>query len=526
MNNRYAREPITKNVASFDGLNAGGLAYAPGSVGAGASDTLTSQPILLGGLAPADSVYLSFYWQSGGLGDIPDRSELVFFALEFKDNAGNWQEVLRQAGLGESTDFAQVFIGVKEARYFHDGFQFRFRSVGQRNGLADVWNLDYVQLDRNRRKGQNTTRDIAISRSVSKLLKNYTAMPAVQFMQNKQGELAEEVNATINNLGNLPGAISWRGYIKKLNETAADTFLRDQALIPANARQYLISGTPRIDNLSLDKNGFTLEHGFRLVTNEPNPLERANDTTQRKTVFANYYAYDDGTAEAGYSFVGSGSTQVAQRFDLNQPDQVLAFRVYFPRVRTNLAGTSITFRVWGDGNGVPGEVLHQQNFQIQYSDTLNEFYEVQLNKPVPVNGTFYIGWQQPGNLFINVGFDRNEAATGRRFLFTSINNWTEDTQTQGAIMMRPVLVGEALGLEEELEAARIKVFPNPSSSGQLFIEGEYENLRIYTVTGQEVQQHKYRRETEPINVKHLAPGFYTLRIQTRKATITKKIILN
>ncbi|GAB3201355.1 hypothetical protein GCM10027293_23950 [Pontibacter aydingkolensis] len=526
INNRYAQQPITKNVASFDGLNANGLAYAPGSVGAGASDTLTSQPILLGNLTPADSVYLSFYWQSGGLGDIPDRSNMVYLLVEFKDNAGNWQEVWRQNGLGEVTDFAQVFIGLKETRYFHNGFQFRFRSIGQRNGLADVWNVDYILLNKNRRKGQNTTRDIAISQSVSKLLQNYTAMPAVQFMQNKQAELAPEIRTTINNLGSLPGAISWRGYIKKLNEAVADTFLRDQALVPANARQFPITGVPRIDNLNLDKNGFILQHGIRLITNEADPLQRANDSTQRKTVFANYYAYDDGTAEAGFSFVGSSSTQVAQRFDLNQPDQVQAFRIYFPRVRTNLSGTSITFKVWEDNNGVPGETLHQQSFQIQYSDKLNQFYEVQLSKPVPVRGAFYIGWQQPGSLFVNVGFDRNERATGRRFLFTTSNNWTMDTQLEGAIMMRPVMVGEALGLAEDMEAARIKVFPNPSADKRIFIDGDYENLRIYTITGQEVYQHTYNSSKEYLDLKQLAPGFYTLRIQTRKAIITKKIILN
>ncbi|MBC5992438.1 T9SS type A sorting domain-containing protein [Pontibacter cellulosilyticus] len=525
VNNRYAQEPITINVASFDGLNANGIAYAPGTTGTGASDTLTTQPILLAGLTPADSVYLSFYWQSGGFGDIPDRSEQVYLLLEFRDAAGNWQEVWRQTGLGEVTPFAQVFIGLKDPKYFHNNFQFRFRSVGQRNGIADVWNVDYVLLDRNRRKGQSITRDIAISQGISKLLKHYTAMPAVQFLQNKQQELAVEVKTTVNNLGGLPGAISWRGYIKKQNDAAADTFLRGQGLIPGNARQFAITGVPRIDNLELDKNGFILVHGVRLITNEADPLQRANDSTQRKTVFANYYAYDDGTAEASFSFPGSSSTQVAQRFDLNQPDQVSAFRIYFPRVRTNLAGTSLTFKVWADNNGVPGEILHQQNFQIQYSDKLNEFYEVQLSKPVPVSGSFYIGWQQPGNLFVNVGFDRNEVATGRRFLFTTLNQWTQDTQLQGAIMMRPVLVGEALGLAEEMEAARIKVFPNPAD-GRIYIEGEYDNLRIYTVTGQQVYQHKYKTESEPIDLKSLAPGFYTLRIQTRKAIITKKIILN
>ena len=138
-------------MASFDGLNALGQPYAPGSSSAGASDTLTSQPIQLGSLNPRDSLYLSFYWQSGGLGDVPDRTEsnLRYLLLEFKDRAGAWREVWRQAAVGEVTDFAQVFVGVKDPVFYHDVFQFRFRNVGLRNGIADVWNLDYIELFEN-----------------------------------------------------------------------------------------------------------------------------------------------------------------------------------------------------------------------------------------------------------------------------------------------------------------------------------------------------------------------------------------
>jgi hypothetical protein len=526
INDRYALEPITKNVASFDGLNAKGKPYAPGAVGAGPSDTLTSQPILLANLNPSDSLYLSFYWQSGGLGDVPDRSsaDLVNLLLEFKDASGNWQQVWKQPGLGQVTSFAQVFVGLKEARYFHNNFQFRFRSIGERNGLADVWNVDYIVLDKNRRKGQNTTRDIAISEGISKLLKNYTAMPYNQFLQNPSAELAGQVKATVNNLGNMPGAISWRGYIKKLSDSAADTFLRNQALIPSGARQFPVIGNPTVGGLTLPKTRFVLVHGLVLNTKEQNLQERANDSTERKTHFSNYYAYDDGSAEAGFSFVSSSSTQVAQRFDLNQPDQVEAFKIYFPRMRTNLSGTTLTFKVWDDENGAPGKTLHQQSFQIQYSDSLNGFYEVQLTKLVPVEGKFYIGWQQPGNLFVNVGFDRNEKATGRRFLFTTLNNWKEETELKGAIMMRPIMAGEALGLEEELAASKIKVYPNPTS-GKFFIDGEYERFRVYDITGREVYSQSFIERNEPITLSKLAPGLYTLRIQTRKAIITKKIIL-
>ncbi|MFD3000341.1 T9SS type A sorting domain-containing protein [Pontibacter toksunensis] len=528
INNRFAFEPVTINVASFDGLNAFGQPYAPGSTGAGASDTLTSEPILLGGLSPTDSVYLSFYWQSGGLGDVPDLTEsnLRYLQLEFKDNTGTWREVWRQPALGVVSDFAQAFFGLLEPRYFHNDFQFRFQNVGQRNGLADVWNLDYVVLDKNRRKGQNTTRDIAISEGVSKLLEHYTAMPARQFLANPSGELAQEVRATANNLGGLPGAISWRGYIKLLNEATADTFLREQALIPAAAWQYPITGTPTLAAITLPPNGpFTLLHGIRLDTREQDQLQRANDSTERKTIFADYFAYDDGTAEAGFSFLGTGNVQVAQRYELNQPDQLKSFRVHFPRVGRDLAGSSIIFKVWADADGLPGEVLHQQSFQIQYTDTLNEFYEVELTKLVPVEESFYIGWSQGGNAFLNIGFDKNERATDRRFTYTPSGGWVAETTLEGAIMMRPVLVGEApLGIEDELAAATMRVFPNPSR-GEVFINDPYEQVTVFDITGKQVYSQAYAGPSQPVNLRHLAPGLYTLRIQTRKAIVNKKLIL-
>ncbi len=529
VNNRFGFEPLTKNVASLDGLNSLGMPYAPGSVSAGASDTLASAPILLGGLTPADSVYLSFYWQSGGLGDVPDLTEnnLRYLVLEFKDNTGSWQEVWRQSAVGRATDFAQFFVGLREPRYFHSGFQFRFRNIGLRNGLADVWNLDYIVLDKNRRKGQNTTRDIAISEGVSRLLKHYTAMPARQFLQNPEAELAEEVRATLNNLGNMPGAISWRGYVKRLGATSADTFLRGQALIPAMARQYEIAGTPTLAKTRLPASGeFTLQHGILLDTKEQNPLQRTNDSTARKTVFSDYYAYDDGTAEAGFSFVssGNGNVLVAQRYDLSQPDQVSAFRVYFPKVGKSIEGTFITFRVWAAADSLPGETLYQQNFSIRYSTIQNEFYEVVLDKPVPVEGSFYVGWSQPSSQYINIGFDRNESAAGRRFTYTVATGWIEEAMFDGAVMLRPVLKGEPLGIEDERYSKAMRVYPNPST-GEVNLSAPYEQVQVYDMLGRLLHSQQYKAGQQTLQLGHLSPGLYTLRIQNRKAIITKKIIL-
>ncbi|MHC2993745.1 hypothetical protein OB13_19980 [Pontibacter sp. HJ8] len=525
VNSRFGLEPITRNVASFDGLNAQGIAY--GANNAGPTDTLTSQPILLGGLNPADSVYLSFYWQSGGLGNVPDRTSTNnrFLQLEFKDAAGAWQPVWQQAGVGEVTVFAQVFVALKEQRFFHNDFQFRFRSEGIRNGILDVWNLDYVELDRNRRKGQNTTRDIGISRGVSPLLKSYTSMPARQFLADPAGNLSEEVTATVNNLGEMPGAIAWRGFIQRAGTTAADTFLREQGLLPGLVRQFEVKGTPRVSNLNLAQDGFALQHGFILDTKEQNAQQRANDSTYRTTQFADYYAYDDGTAEEGFSFVSSsGATQVGQRFDLSLPDQVRAFRVYFPLVGNMLRNTSITFKIWANENEIPGRTLHEQVFQVQYTEELNTFYEVELTAPVAVEGSFFMGWSQPGTTFLNIGFDRNERATGRRFLFSSVNGWLEDTSVEGAVMMRPVMTGQALGLEDIPLDERVQVYPNPST-GTLYFKGDYRHFTVYDVTGRAVFNQKASVGNSPVQLPQLAPGLYSIRIETDKHTFTTKLIL-
>ncbi|MBB6612617.1 T9SS type A sorting domain-containing protein [Pontibacter sp. Tf4] len=528
VSNRFADKPVTKNVATFDGVNTAGKPYLPGATNPGPSDTLTSQPIRLGALTPADSVYLSFYWQSGGVGNVPDRTveNSFYLALDFKDSSGNWQQVWRQNAPGQTTDFTQVFLGLKEARYLHNEFQFRFRNIGQRSGLLDIWNLDYIELDKNRRKGQNTTRDIAISQPVSPLLRNYTAMPAIQFLENPEAALADSVTATLNNLGIVPGAISWRGFLKRAGTSAADTFLVAQGLVPAKAWQYKIGGKPRVNSTALPSAGFTLVHGFRLNTQEQNPLQAANDTTFRYTTFADFFAYDDGTAEGGFALLASGNTtQVAMRFELNRPDQVRGFKIYFPVIPPLHEGRQLTLRIWEEENGQPGRVLHQESFEVKYTEAENEFYEVVLSQPVSVSGIFYLGWSQPANQFINFGFDRNSNSPGTRFIWSSNTGWQPDTYLQGAVMLRPLMTGSALGIENETpETAAIEVYPNPGK-GELQLSGNYRSIVVYDVTGRQVYAQQRNAQVNTLNLSHLPAGMYTFRINTGKTIITRKVII-
>ena len=85
INNTFPINPISRGVATFDGLNAYGLPYD--SVNKYASiyaDSLCSQQIDLSTYIANDSIYLSFYYQPGGYGFEPDLNDslMLFFKLK------------------------------------------------------------------------------------------------------------------------------------------------------------------------------------------------------------------------------------------------------------------------------------------------------------------------------------------------------------------------------------------------------------------------------------------------------------
>ena len=71
VNAHYPVFPVDYGVATFDVLNENGNLYPGSSPFPFIADHLTSYPIKLGAYTPADSVYLSFYYQPQGRGDIP-----------------------------------------------------------------------------------------------------------------------------------------------------------------------------------------------------------------------------------------------------------------------------------------------------------------------------------------------------------------------------------------------------------------------------------------------------------------------
>jgi hypothetical protein len=523
---RYASSPPTVFAASFDGLNAAGQSY--GSANAvGPTDTLTSKPLNLAAAQPQDSVYLSFFWQAGGKMDAPNFSSSTQFylQLQFKEANGNWTPIWTQKGTGRSTDFAAVMIALKESKYLYNGFQFRWVSGGSQNGLRDVWHLDYVYLDRNRRLNQLQTADVALTQRLPSLLQRYTAMPLWQFLVNPAGEVRPQVGSEMVNLSNSPAAISWRAFTRNLSTGAVDTFLRGSAPVNPGSRT-TIAATPSKDFLSSQQQPYSLQTVLFLNTKEPNFYTRYNDTLRRQTDLLDYYAYDDGTAESGFSYPSSTAVQLAYQFDLSQQDRLKMVRIFF--TATNTPGTELYLRVWANNNGKPADQpLYEQRFTVPATAGLNNWLDIVLDQQVPVSGRFYVGYRQPtGSIFVNVGYDLNESAPDKLFAMNGATAWDAVPNIDGALLIRPVMAGTLTASAEELTANQIRHYPNPVTENSFYLTQAFDQAQLYAVTGQLVQTWGKTPARQRLSLPDsFSPGIYFVKAFTGSQHITLKLIL-
>lgn len=153
INNTFPVNPLTKNVASFDGLNSVGVPYSTSNSAKGVTDKLTSIYIDLSASASNCSIpTLVFLYQCGGNGEPPDALESDSLVLQFMDNRGNWIFQWGSLAVTKNDTFYMAKVPVSDPSFYHNKFQFRFYTKGSQSGAYDVWNLDYVSLNRQTRQ--------------------------------------------------------------------------------------------------------------------------------------------------------------------------------------------------------------------------------------------------------------------------------------------------------------------------------------------------------------------------------------
>ncbi|MFD2785144.1 T9SS type A sorting domain-containing protein [Hymenobacter rubripertinctus] len=537
VNNRFPRRPISRNVVTLDGLDEKG--QPRGAVSrVGDADSLTSQPIDLSGLKATDNVFLSFFWQAGTLRGRPEASGSRPIALyvEFKTQSGLWQEVWQLPSPADTTNFRFKALPLNQAAYFHPNFQFRIRVSGYLYNARDAWSVDYVRLDRNRTATDSTFRDIATSKPLGSALKRFTAMPVAQFNLNASQELATRSATSINNLdaGPAPTPITWNGYLDVLPGNGTSRYLNGGISFDANRRQQPIIGNPALATVPLTPAAKHLRQRVVISTGETNPLTLGNDTISRLTDLTDYYAYDDGTAEASISLAPAATGPAsfyALRFDLNRPDQIRAIRLY--PVLGTAAGRFVTVNIWDDnGQGQPtDQPKASKGFTVPATLPAGQTYvEVAFDAPVPVSGKFYAGYgHAPTPQFVEFGLDLNNAPPAGYFQLNTQGTWGLATTATnyspaGALMVRPLTTGVITATTPLAAAGQPRLYPNPTPDGRVRVSVPYARATVLDAVGRVVWEQPASRAGEPQLVLPLPAGLYFVRLTlTDGQTVTQRL---
>jgi hypothetical protein len=543
--------PPSVGVASFDGVDARGAAYDTAADRSALSDQLISHPINLALVPEAErsSVFLSFFWQPQGRGELPESAG-DSLRLQFKtaDNT-TWVTVWSQMG-GESlvTDvFTQVVLAVSNPAYFHEGFQFRFQSFSRPSAAFDTWNIDYVYLNKGRSANDVAYPDAAITSLPTSPFGEYTQVPMKQFRADPSRYLSGS-SVQYYNLRSQPVGTTFEAFIN--DALSGQTYrLSDSAnalspLPTAFDRRTIAVGAPIADAFDLTQDSLFIQSEFYIETGDQPRVAsisaegdttfnlsvdyRDNDTVRASFVINETLAYDDGTAEFGLELNQTGG-RVAYQFVVPEEDLLTDVEIHFPNLAENQE-TRFRLLIWKSlTDPARGEVVLRESDVLftRRASRSNQFVTYQLESPVAVQDTFYVGYQQEStDQFLIVGFDKN-TNTNKRIFYSVSNDWVQSNDLQGSLMIRPRFDRERAQLVTDLPDDEVSppnnltVFPNPTT-GLVRVQGAYDQLRVVDLLGREVPI-----LTRPDNTVDLSPypaGIYVFRFTSGTQTVTKKVV--
>ncbi|WP_181358538.1 T9SS type A sorting domain-containing protein [Taibaiella chishuiensis] len=535
INNTMGVNMISRGVATFDALDKRGVPYdsvvAYHQVYA---DSLTSQPVDMSSYSPADSVYLSFFYQPKGNGFSPRPADSLMLYL-LKSN-GTWEKVWSMKG-DTLLPFRQAMIPITDTGYFNNGFQFRWVNLATK-GIGDShWHLDYIRLDKGRTYLDTAVRDIAFTSEPLSILNDFTAMPFRHFKTNPASFLATELNCTLRNNGNVQQNVL-AGYVAKVKATGASlgTGTANSSL-PVNVNFTRTFPMYNAGGFSpADPNGAVVyEHTYYCNSNYPGE-SKVNDTTVFSQVFDQYFAYDDGSAEQAYflNLLPSAPGTTAVEYAVYQPDTLRGIAIRFARQVP--AGTHKEFSivVYKDiaFNGGSNQVLYQEDFLLPaYEDTANKLSVYRFEQPQLLStGVFYIGIIQPAggisdSLYIALDVNRK----GGNHRYYNVDGTWQSSQLDGALLLRP-LVGPALPVTGIADKTKTQLnwslAPNPASDYihiQVADKGTFD-YRISDVQGRILDKGRIVGNAD-IPVGKLSPGMYFIQVGNGKGYAAPRKLL-
>jgi hypothetical protein len=568
--------PVNIGAMTLDAINDSGNMYpnaVPGPMEF-IADHLTSRYIRLDSvftpvpraLTVADSVYLSFFYQPQGRASVaPQKNDsliLEFLAIPGHDSIvpGDtitlpdlWRQMWFANGsrldtfyLKNNKWFVQVMIPVTDPVFFTNKFRFRFynyvslasSSASSWQSNTAQWNLDNVYLNIGRDRYDTVYPELRFIYRPPSLLQRYESMPYPQYCDDPTNEIRDTIDVLMSNRDTLAHLSNYSYNVTRISGGFSQTYNGGSYNIqPFKVSPYVTwqkFAHPEVPFLlpiaQTDSAIFSMKH----IVSSGLPGSMIGDTMIGYQKMFNYFAYDDGTPEASYGLSYAGS-RLAYRFSLNKsPDTLRAIRMYFNRTLSNTSQQFFYLCVWNDNAGKPGDTIYSDLVFPKYADSINKFVTYHLNPPLPVIGTFYVGWQQTTGDFLSIGFDRYNNSQDN--IFWNVTGTWNTSAFSGSLMIRPV-VGKPIPLGVDDIATtdlKINIYPNPcnASTINISIPKSIDNnlnsgncdIIVSDMLGHIRLKTGYQSR---IDVSGLASGLYFLEIRNRtgmRAGISKFII--
>lgn len=545
LNTTFGINPPSIGIVTLDGLDEFGLPYDIGNPRQVKADELSSVPIDLGNLPDSD-VYFSFFYQPKGLSiDPPDSQDSLILDF-FNVNQRKWQKIWSITGVDSVIALSDSFV-LKNIRVpdslQKNGFRFRFRNYANSTGGFDQWHIDYIYLNNNRSINDTAFNDIAFVYDASGLLKDYTAMPWFHFRPNPPQHMKDTTFTLVKN--NSPNSLQVWNKVVIPDTVNNSIYFRDP---PTDVFIFLPPSTQFNLDYSIDfdysmsdvDTGGVFESfydiDFRPGANQEKDFIRSNDSVIGKTVLQDYYAYDDGTAEAGYGINPAQSADgftafMAVEFNIPFPDSLGALQMYFLPQDADVRNQEFELTVWNSLS--PPNVIFSAPFRYNPQYTKNNgFLTYNFGELVAVNQTFYVGFKAIGQRSLNIGYDLNTSSRAKIFWSYDGLSWflPSDGIKDGSLMLRPIFRRTAFGVgikETKTNQLEVLIYPNPTS-GRITIvqkgEGSIKELLLMNMSGKLIFQKDF---STSIDLNGLSAGVYFLKLTTQdNRQITKKIIVS
>jgi hypothetical protein len=536
-NYTWAKSPPTIGVVSFDGANEVGFPYQ-WTQGSGSADTLESCPINLDGTS-ADNFGISFYYQPKGFANLPPNPTTDSLILElYAPELDQWFWAWSTVDISDTENFTFVYIPITNDRFFKEEFKFRFRNIANLQGAFDLWHLDYVWLDRNSVNATNVVNDVAFTRQEPTVLKDYTAIPLSHFALNPASHMVENISVLMRNLNDGPRTLEGNR-IRILHEgVETGNFLNSNS--PAIFAQTTLEYTHSFGALpnqivldpSLDPDRIIYEVEFTHAVSDFVPTT-GNDTMRVWHEFFTHYAYDDGSAEAGYFVAGTGS-EAAIRYTNLKNDSIWALQIYTMPSGTNYEGTPMSIRLYEDAGNTPGNVIAEALHSVVYGqDEYQQSIIYKFDEPVFMeSGTYFAGYRQSNQSnSIIIGLDFNTSANPGRLYFKQGPSWAASS-VPGSIMIRPMYTTPGYqtiaSTRESSFAERLKLYPNPANE-LVYITFADDNqslaAEVYDIGGRLLMRTQ-TSSSGSFSVAELPRGVYVVKLTHHSgATAAKKLVV-